>query len=228
MNIVSPLETGTPLTMPHGRGARLVISLFPRQLQGLVLQLREDWRTHYFDWTQPGFRAVAAHRFGSWVDAESGKGLVRGPIRSILRRLHLTMFRYVRNHYGIELPVTAIVGRRVLVGHQSGIVIHPHATIGDDCIIRQNVTIGALNTERDEAPVVGRRVELGAGATILGPVTIGDGARIGPHSVVMTDVPPGATVFVNPPRMISFRSVAPANTVASAPALESQAAGAAR
>ena len=183
MNIVSPLETGTPLTMPHGRGARLVISLFPRQLQGLVLQLREDWRTHYFDWTQPGFRAVAAHRFGSWVDAESGKGLVRGPIRSILRRLHLTMFRYVRNHYGIELPVTAIVGRRV---------------------------------------------ELGAGATILGPVTIGDGARIGPHSVVMTDVPPGATVFVNPPRMISLRSVAPANTVASAPALESQAAGAAR
>jgi serine O-acetyltransferase len=229
MNTVSPMETAAPLEMPHGRGTRLVVGLFPRQARGLVLQLREDWRTHYMDWTQPGFRAIVAHRFGSWVQAESGRGFVRGPLKWLLRRMHLSMFRYVRNQYGIELPATAIVGRRVLIGHQSGIVIHESAAIGDDCVIRQNVTIGALNGERgDESPVIGKRVELGAGATIIGPVTIGDGARIGPHSVVMTDVPAGATVFVNPPRMISLRSVTPASGEAAAPVRTSQAAGAAR
>jgi serine O-acetyltransferase len=75
--------------------------------------------------------------------------------------------------------------------------------IGDDCVIRQNATIGALGGERPlEAPRLGRGVQVGVGAVILGPVTIGDGARIGPNAVVMTDVPAGATVFVNPPRMM--------------------------
>ncbi len=190
------------------------------------MQLREDWKSHYSDWTLPGFRGVAVHRVGAWVEQESGRGLMRGPIRIVLRRLHLMMYRYVRNQYGIELPHTVVLGRRVVLGHQSGIVIHPYATIGDDCVIRQNVTIGALNAERvEEAPVIGRGVELGAGAAILGRVTIGDGSRIGPHSVVMTDVPPGSTVFVNPPRMISLRP-APASPVNTA--REAQTAGAAR
>src|SRR3954447_22800703 len=123
MNIVSPLETGTSLTLPHSRGARLIVGLVPRQFQRLVLQLREDRRTHFLDGTQPGFRAVAAHRIGNWVREESGRGVVRGPVKWVLARLALSMFRYVRNHYGIELPHTAIVGRRVLIGHQSGIVI---------------------------------------------------------------------------------------------------------
>lgn len=224
MNIALPLETN----MPNSRAGRLLVALVPRQCQRLVLQLRDDWQAHFLDWTQPGFRAIATHRFGSWVQAESGKGIVRGPIKYILRRLHLAMYRYVRNHYGIELPLTTQVGRRVLIGHQSGIVIHPHATIGDGCIIRQNVTLGAQNSEHDGAPTIGRGVELGAGCAILGSVTIGDGARIGPYAVVMTDVPPGATVFVNPPRIISLRSVAPANTSGVAPARESHTAGAAR
>ena len=224
MNIALPLETD----MPNSRAGRLLVAVVPRQFQRLILQVREDWQAHYLDWTQPGFRAVATHRFGSWVQAESGKGIVRGPIKYILWRLHLAMYRYIRNHYGIELPHTTHVGRRVVIGHQSGIVIHPRATIGDECIIRQNVTIGMQSSEQDGAPTVGRGVELGAGCAILGSVTIGDGARIGPHAVVMTDVPPGATVFVNPPRIISLRSVAPANTSGVAPARESHTAGAAR
>ena len=214
--------------MPHSRGARLVVRVFPPQFRGLVLQLREDWRTHYLDWTLPGFRAVAVHRFGKWVQAESGRGIVRGPFKYLARRLHLAMFRYVRNQYGIELPVTATVGRRVLIGHQSGIVIHTNATIGDDCIIRQNVTIGALNMQRDEPPTVGSHVEFGAGCSIIGGITIGDGARIGPHSVVMTDVPPGAMVFVNPARVVSLRSIVPAKGPAAAPSRGSRPAAAAR
>ena len=214
--------------MPHSRGARFVVGLVPSQMRGLVLQLREDWRAHYQDWTLPGFRAVAAYRFGKWVEAESGRGVVRGPIKYLARRVHLAMFRYVRNQYGIELPLTANVGRRVLFGHQSGIVIHTHATIGDDCIIRQNVTIGALNSQRDEAPTVGSRVELGAGCSIIGGITIGDGSRIGPHSVVMTDVPPGAMVFVNPARVVALRAVTPAKAQVTAASRDSHPAAAAR
>ena len=124
------------------------------EIQAMFIhQIREDWATHYRDWTAAGFRAVAVHRFGSWVRQQSGHGLVRGPLRRLLSRLHLMMFRYVRNHYGIELPVEAIIGRRVLIAHQSGIVIHFNAVIGDDCVLRQNITIGALNTDRPkEAP----------------------------------------------------------------------------
>jgi serine O-acetyltransferase len=221
------MDSEALMAVPRGRAMSLVLVFVPKRLRPLVMQVREDFNSHYRDWTLPGFRAVAVHRIGTWVAQESGHGLVRGPIKVVLRRLHLMMFRYVRNRYGIELPHTIILGRRVVVGHQSGIVIHPYATIGDDCVIRQNVTIGALNAERvDEAPVIGRRVELGAGVAVLGPVTIGDGSRIGPHAVVMTDVPPGSTVFVNPPRMITLKTAAPASSVTTA--REPQAAGSAQ
>ena len=167
----------------------------------LLQQICEDWRTHQRDWTLPGFRAVAVHRYGNWAN-----GRQNGALRSILCSTYRVMYRYVRNHYGIELPMTTRVGRRLLLGHQSGIVIHPHAEIGDDCMIRQNVTIGSATPDRvfQEAPRLGNGVQLGAGAVIVGKVTIGDGARIGPTAVVLTNVPAGASVFVAPPRIIQM------------------------
>ena len=167
----------------------------------LAEQLREDWRTHQRDWTLPGFRAVAVYRYGNWAS-----GRPTGILQSILCSVYRVMYRYVRNHYGIELPATTRVGRRLLLGHQSGIVIHPHAEIGDDCMIRQNVTIGSATPDRvfQEAPKLGNRVQVGAGAVIVGKVTIGDGARIGPTAVVLTNVPAGASVFVAPPRIIQL------------------------
>jgi serine O-acetyltransferase len=171
----------------------------------LARLIREDWEVHFRDWTQPGFRAVAVHRFGTWVHQ-----LRRGLVRSVLLRVHRTMFRYVRNHYGIELPVTALIGRRVVFGHQTGIVVHASAVIGDECFIRQNVTIGAMTLERDEAPTLGRGVSVGCGAVILGGIRIGDRARIGPNTVVMIDVPADTAVFVSTPRMLTLvKSPAP-------------------
>jgi serine O-acetyltransferase len=176
-------------------------------VHSLVRQIREEWEIHGRDWTQPGFRALAVYRFGVWLRREVRGGL----FRAALSRLHRSMYRYVRNHYGIELPVTTVVGRRVVIGHQSGIVIHPRAVIGDECLIRQNVTIGAASHDRSsEAPKLGRGVHVGCGAAILGPVTIGDGARIGPNAVVTTDVPAGASVFVDAPRIILMKK-APVN-----------------
>ena len=162
--------------------------------------VREDWRVNQCDWTQPGFRAIAVHRFGTCVGQ-----LRRGLLQKLLRRVHRAMYRYVRNHYGIELPVTALIGRRVAIGHQSGIVVHANAVIGDECFIRHNVTIGAASWERpNEAPTLGRGVSVSPGAVILGGITIGDRAKIGPNAVVMVDVPADTSVFVTAPRMLSL------------------------
>jgi len=174
--------------------------------QQFTEQIREDWRAHSKDWTQPGFRAVAVYRFGVW-----SKQVRLRPVRGILYRIHRVLYRYVRNHYGIELPDTAIVGRRLRIGHQGGTIIHYNAVIGDDCLIRQNVTIGATSEETvRHAPTLGNNVQVGCGAAILGKITIGAGARIGPNAVVMTNVPAGATAFAMPARIVKARQAAAA------------------
>jgi serine O-acetyltransferase len=163
-------------------------------------QIREDHVVHYSEWDRPGFRALAVYRFGAML--KDKKGILWWPLSSLYR----FMFRYIRNHYGIELPATTIVGRRFLIGHQHGIIIHPNAEFGDDCIIVQNVTIGNVAVGRkNSGPKFGHRVEFGAGAVILGSITVGDDVRIGPNAVVITDIPAGSRVFVDPPRMMQMR-----------------------
>lgn len=147
--------------------------------------LREDYVAHGGDWTKPGFRAIAIYRFGVWRMSVSSR-LLRAPLSLLYRFL----FRRVRNRYGIEVPFSAQIGRRVVIEHQSGIVIHGASVIGDDCIIRQNCTLGIRRlSEPSQAPVLGRGVDVGAGACILGSISIGDYARIGANSVVLINVP---------------------------------------
>jgi serine O-acetyltransferase len=168
---------------------------------GLWAQIREDWETHGRDWTRPGFRALAVHRFGVWRMTIKSR-LVRAPLSVIYRML----YRYVRNHYTIELFYTVQIGRRVMIAHQGSIVFHDRTVVGDDCMIRQCVTLGASSHKRAwEAPRLGRGVQVGAGAMILGDITIGDNAAIGANVVVTTDVPPNAKVVVAPSRIIPER-----------------------
>jgi serine O-acetyltransferase len=163
--------------------------------------VREDWNAHGRDWTRPGFRAVAVHRFGVWRMSVRWK-----PLRVPLSILYRHLFRHCRNRYGIELPYSAWVGRRVVVEHQGCIVVHGNSVIGDDSIIRQGVTLGLKNIDRpNEAPIVGNRVSIGAGAKILGSVRIGDEANIGANAVVLKDVPDGATAVGVPAKIITDR-----------------------
>jgi serine O-acetyltransferase len=174
-----------------------------RRLFAIFLgKLREDWHTHDRDWTLPGFRAMAVYRLGVWQD-----GIQPSLVRRLVKRVYLFLFRYVRNHYGIELVFTTRIGRRMRIGHQGGIVIHPRAVFGNDCLIRQNVTVGAVSGSRvKQAPRLGNRVELGCGCVVLGGVTVGDDTRIGANAVVMTNVPEGSTVVASPPRIIKLSS----------------------
>ncbi|EDX71931.1 Bacterial transferase hexapeptide repeat protein [Coleofasciculus chthonoplastes PCC 7420] len=169
---------------------------------GLWQQIKEDWIAHDRDWTRPGFRAVAIQRFGVWRMQIQPK-LLRAPFSILYRAL----YRKMRNTYGIELPYSVQLGRRVIIEHQHGIVIHGDCTIGDDCIIRQGVTLGNRYVDHPfDAPKIGNRVNVGAGAKIFGNVTIGDDANIGANAVVLCDVPAGATAVGVPAKIIKSRN----------------------
>ncbi|MDO6413268.1 serine acetyltransferase [Sphingomonas sp. BIUV-7] len=154
---------------------------------GLFALIAEDWRANGRDWTRPGFRALAVHRFGVWRMG------VPQPLRAPLSILYRHLFRRCRNIYGIELPYSVVVGRHVVIEHQGGIVVHGATVIGDRCILRQNCTLGIKRMDAlADAPILHEGVELGAGAVVLGRVHLGKGAKIGANAVVLSDVPPGA------------------------------------
>jgi serine O-acetyltransferase len=160
--------------------------------------IREDYATNGRDWTAPGFRALLVHRFGNWRMSVRSRAL-----RAPLSVLYQSLYRHVRNHYGIELPFSVRVGRRVAIDHQSGIVVHGGCVIGDDCRLRQNTTLG-VRTLDDlyGAPVLERGVDVGAGAVIVGRLTVGEGASVGANAVVLQDVPPGALAVGVPAKII--------------------------
>lgn len=170
-------------------------------LSTLWEQIKEDWVAHGYDWTKPGFRAVFAHRFGVWRMGIQIKFL-RAPL-SLLYRL---MYRKVRNTYGIELPYTVELGRRVIIEHQGCIVIHGNCIIGDDSIIRQGVTMGLRHLNKPlDAPTLGCRVNVGAGAKLFGNIHIGDDVNIGANAVILDSVPSGCTVVGIPGKIVKAR-----------------------
>ena len=168
-------------------------------------QIQEDWEAHGRDWTKPGFRAVAIQRFGVWRMQVKSK-LLRAPLSLLYRSL----YRKVRNGYGIDIPYTVKLGRRVVIEHQNGIIIHGHSVIGNDSILRQGVTLGNRYLDRPfDAPKLGERVNVGAGAKILGNVEIGDGASIGANAVVLSDIPAGQTAVGIPAKILQPKPSAP-------------------
>ncbi|MGX5357818.1 serine acetyltransferase [Kocuria sp. KH4] len=95
----------------------------------------------------------------------------------------------------IELPFSTVVGVGLRLPHPKNITVNSSARIGTSCTIYHNVTIGALEGDANAAPTIQDDVIIGTGAVVLGPVTIGSGAKIGANAVVTRDVPAGATVI---------------------------------
>jgi len=124
------------------------------------------------------------------------------PLRKLLYPFYVLAYHWIRNHYGIILFWTTSVSRRVIIPNQGNVNIHGKSVIGDDCVIRQNVTIGGVNNDRNDGPILGRDVQIGAGAVIIGAIHIGDGARIGPNAVIMSHVPAGAIAVAPAARII--------------------------
>jgi serine O-acetyltransferase len=104
---------------------------------------------------------------------------------------------------GIEIHPGATIGRRVFIDHGMGVVIGETSEIGEDCLIYKGVVLGGTTLEKKKRhPTLGNRVIVGSNSTILGAITIGEGARIGSNSVVVKSVPPGATVVGVPGRIV--------------------------
>ena len=143
--------------------------------------------------------AVAVHRFGRYVDQ-----LPRGLRRRLLDRFYWLSFRCVETFTGVSLPKEATIGPGLRVWHFGGIFVHPRVIMGSGCTLRQGVTIG-VRVDEGPVPVLGDGVDLGAYAQILGGVRIGHHAKIGAMSVVLCDVPDGATAVGNPARVIAKR-----------------------
>lgn len=122
--------------------------------------------------------------------------------------VHLVLAKLAEIVCGVTIGVSANIGKRLIIEHSGAIVIHGNSVIGDDCIIRQGVTIG--NKRLDDpfgAPVIGDRVNVGAGAKILGRVHIGNDVEIGANAVVIHDVPDGAIAVGIPARIIIRKNV---------------------
>src|SRR5437763_15201231 len=104
---------------------------------------------------------------------------------------------------GIEIHPGATIGRRVFIDHGMGVVIGETAEIGDDTTLYHGVTLGGVSWNKGKRhPTLGRGVVVGAGAKILGPFLVGDGAKVGSNSVVVKAVPAGATVVGIPARLV--------------------------
>lgn len=164
---------------------------------GFRALVAEDYRTHYRDPFAQGFWALFWHRFGNWRMSVRPK-LLRAPL-TILYRVMAKLCEWL---CGIYLPYTVVVGRRVRLEHFGGMILVAEA-IGDDVVIRQNTTFGIPRLDRlHDRPVIGDRVEIGAGAVILGRIEIGAGCVIGANAVVTRSTPAGAVVGGVPARVL--------------------------
>jgi serine O-acetyltransferase len=139
---------------------------------------------------------MVVYRFGRWRYG-IGFRLLRIPF-SIIYRL---AFAFVNAATGTELPCEASIGRRLRIDHSQGIVVSGDACLGDDVILRNGVTIGLRRAGVRGSPVIGDRVDIGAGAKILGSIRIGDDSVIGANAVVLTDMPPNSIAVGIPARI---------------------------
>ena len=165
--------------------------------------LREDWRTYDRQLSRQGLWVMAVYRFGRWRYG-IGQRWLRLPFSFLYKFLQ----KLAEIVTGIELPCEVTLGRRFRIDHFGGIIISGDAIFGDDCIIRNGVTVGLRNTGQRGAPVIGNRVDIGAGAKILGSIHIGDDVAIGANAVVLQDVPPNSIAVGIPARILPRKSQA--------------------
>ncbi|MBI5165952.1 MAG: serine O-acetyltransferase [Magnetospirillum sp.] len=142
----------------------------------------------------PGFHAVVIHR------------LAAGCWRHGFRLLGRVLSHMAKVFTGIEIHPGASIGRRFFIDHGTGVVIGETAVVGDDVTLYHGVTLGGTSLHKGKRhPTLENGVIVGSGAQVLGPITVGEGARIGANAVVLTDVPAGVTMVGIPARMVMRR-----------------------
>lgn len=134
----------------------------------------------------PGIHALWMHRITHWLWERR------------LRLLARVLAHIVRRRTGVEIHPGARIGRRVVIDHGMGIVIGETTEVGDDVLIYQGVTLGGVSFEdKKRHPTINDRVVIGAHAILLGPITVGEGAKIGAGAVLRQDIAPGSVILAD-------------------------------
>lgn len=138
-----------------------------------------------------GYKAVRSHRLANFFYRHGHKLIARWISQRCVRKCN------------IEIHPAAKIGRRFFIDHGTGVVIGETTVIGDDCTIYQGVTLGGTGKDKGKRhPTLGDRVMVGAGAKVLGPITIGNNVRIAAGAVVLTDIPDDCTAVGIPARVV--------------------------
>ncbi len=144
----------------------------------------------------PGFKAIRMYR-------KAHRAYLKGHLFKA-RRISQKAARKT----GIEIHPGATIGKRFVIDHGTGIVIGETAEIGDDVLLYQGVTLGGTGKDTGKRhPTIGNKVMVSAGAKVLGPIKVGDGARVAAGAVVLKDVPPDATVVGVPAKVVKVGGV---------------------
>lgn len=139
----------------------------------------------------PGFKAIRRHRRAHWLWVHNMKLLARAVSQRTARKT------------GIEIHPGAVLGRRLVIDHGTGVVIGETAEIGDDVLIYQGVTLGGTGKDTGKRhPTIGNNVMISTGAKVLGPFKVGDNSRIAAGAVVLEEVPENCTVVGVPAKIV--------------------------
>jgi serine O-acetyltransferase len=161
--------------------------------------IRQDYVAHGRQWGAQGFWVMLVYRFGRWR-----YGVRPALLRRVFSLVYKILYKLVQILTGVEFPCEVQVGRNFVIDHFGGIVVSGFARFGDNCRIRNGVVVGLARVDDPCAPTIGNDVDIGAGAKLLGRITIGDNVLIGANAVVVRDVPPNS-VAVGVPAVVKPR-----------------------
>ena len=149
-------------------------------------------------WLEPALWAIGTHRLGNWLYAEPPAA----PLRLPLKVAAFVLNKLCQIVMEMDIDPQATIGGGLYIGHIGGVHINPGAVMGRNCDLAHRITIGASAMGRMGIPVLGDEVYIGTGAALVGKIRIGSGAKIAANSLVITNVPAGATVMGVPARII--------------------------
>lgn len=171
--------------MPHAAAATLATPDTPATLATVSASV-PDWSRE----AKPVFAWMPSRSLLASLRAYERLAGSRHPWHRVLRKAAVLRHRFWSVVTGADIPLGCRIGGGLLLPHPNGVVIHPDAVIGPNCLIFQQVTLGMAG---GGVPRLGGHVDVGAGAKVLGAISVGDHARLGANAVVLTDIPAGAT-----------------------------------
>jgi serine O-acetyltransferase len=159
-----------------------------------------DWdreRKFFFEWSPPKSLLATIRRYQKYRYSKN-------PIFIFVKKFTVIQHRFWSVVTGADIPLNSNLGGGLMIPHPNGIVIHPSAKVGPNCLIFQQVTLGTR--EGEGVPVIGAHVDIGAGAKILGDVKIGNCVSVGANSVVIEDLPDGVAAVGIPAKIVTLKA----------------------